>query len=309
MVKTEYDFIVNPKARSGMGEMIWRTLEPELKKQRVPYRVHMTAGKKHAEETARALTADGREHTLVVLGGDGTVNETVNGIRSLEKTVLGYIPIGSSNDFARGLGLPKEPKAALRTVLHPQKVIRMDVGVLGGGGRSRRFLVSAGMGFDAAVCHEVCISRWKVLLNKLGLGKLSYAVVALHRLVKDRPVHMTITLPDGTSREFPGTYFAAFMNLPYEGGGFRFCPEASPEDGMLDIIVAHGLSMPKILCLLPLAFGGQHTGFQGVTILRSGSVRAEAETVLALHTDGEPGFPRKTIQAGLEKEKLRVIAG
>ena len=60
MVKTEYDFIVNPKARSGMGEMIWRTLEPELKKQRVPYRVHMTAGKKHAEETARALTADGR---------------------------------------------------------------------------------------------------------------------------------------------------------------------------------------------------------------------------------------------------------
>lgn len=305
----EYDFIVNPKARSGMGEMTWKMLEPELKKLRVSYRVHMTAKRKNAEKIAEMLTEDGREHTLVVLGGDGTLNEVVNGIQHPDKITLGYIPIGSSNDFARGMGIPKDPLAALEAVLRPKKVIHMDIGVLSDEIRSRRFLVSGGIGFDAAVCHEVCVSRWKVILNKLGLGKLSYAVVALDRLVKDRPVHLSLVLEDGSEREFPKTYFAAFMNLPYEGGGFKFCPDASPEDGMLDVIVAHGLPVLKILFLLPLAFGGRHTGFKGVTILRCRKVRAEAAVPLALHTDGEPGFPRRAIEAGVLENGVRVIAG
>src|SRR5699024_8873846 len=104
-----------------------------------------------------------------------------------EKTTLGYIPIGSSNDFARGLGIPKKPEEALDAVLHPKKIIHMDIGMLTGAAGERRFLVSGGIGFDAAVCHEVCVSKWKILLNRLGLGKLSYAVVALDRLIKDRP--------------------------------------------------------------------------------------------------------------------------
>lgn len=308
-MKTEYDFIVNPKARSGMGEMIWKALEPELKKQKIDYRVHMTDKRKSAEKIAEAVTPDGKEHTLVVLGGDGTINEAVNGIRAIEKTTLGYIPIGSSNDFARGLGIPKKPEEALDAVLHPKKIIHMDIGTLTGAAGERRFLVSGGIGFDAAVCHEVCVSKWKILLNRLGLGKLSYAVVALDRLIKDRPVHMTLTFEDGSRREFPKTYFVAFMNLPYEGGGFQFCPAASPEDGLLDVIVAHGLSVPKILCLLPLAFWGKHTDFKGVTILRCRNVRVETSAPAALHTDGEPGFPRQSVRAGVLEERLNVIAG
>ena len=91
-------------------------------------------------------------------------------------------------------------------------------------GHARRFAVSSGIGFDAAVCHEVCVSPWKVFLNRLGLGKLSYAVVALDRLMKDRPVKMEVALPDGSRKVFEKTYFAAFMNLQYEGGGFPFLP-------------------------------------------------------------------------------------
>ena len=308
-MEMEYDFIINPESRSGLGEMTWKMIEPELKKQRVRYRAHMTAKRKDAGKIAEELTSDGREHTLVVLGGDGTLNEVVNGIRDPEKITLGYIPIGSSNDFARGLRLPKDPMDALEAVLHPGKVIRMDVGVISDGTRSRRFLVSAGIGFDAAVCHEVCVSRWKVILNRLGLGKLSYAVVALDRLAKDRPAHLALTMEDCSRREFPGTCFAAFMNLPYEGGGFKFCPGASPEDGLLDVIVAHGLSVPKILCLLPLAFGGKHTGSKGITILKCRSVRVEADTPLPLHTDGEPGFPRRTAEAGILDSGIWVITG
>lgn len=308
-MKMEYDFIINPESRSGLGEMTWKMIEPELKKQRVGYRAHMTAKRKDAGKITEELTSDGREHTLVVLGGDGTLNEVINGIQEPEKVTLGYIPIGSSNDFARGLRLPKDPMAALAMVLHPGKVIRMDVGVISDGMRSRRFLVSAGIGFDAAVCHEVCVSRWKAILNRLGLGKLSYAVVAIDRLAKDRPAHLTLTMEDGSRREFSGTYFAAFMNLPYEGGGFKFCPDASPEDGLLDVIVVHGLSVLKILCLLPLAFGGKHTGFKGITILKCRRARVGTDAPLPLHTDGEPGFPRRAAEAGILDSGIWVIAG
>ena len=256
----EYHFIVNPKARTGMGEMIWRMIEPELKKKRVDYCCYMTKRRNHARKIAGRITADGQEHRIVVLGGDGTVNEVVNGIREPGKVTLGYIPIGSSNDFARGLKIPKDPEKALDIILAPQKIIHMDVGVLCAAGRQRRFAVSAGIGFDAAVCHEVCVSKWKVLLNRIGLGKLSYAVVALDRLKKDRPAEMTVTLTDGTVRTFERAYFAAFMNLPYEGGGFKFCPEASPADGEMDVIIVHGLPVVKILCLLPLAFWGKAYG-------------------------------------------------
>ena len=202
----EYHFIVNPKARTGMGEMIWRMIEPELKKKRVDYCCYMTKRRNHARKIAGRITADGQEHRIVVLGGDGTVNEVVNGIREPGKVTLGYIPIGSSNDFARGLKIPKDPEKALDIILAPQKIIHMDVGVLCAAGRQRRFAVSAGIGFDAAVCHEVCVSKWKVLLNRIGLGKLSYAVVALDRLKKDRPAEMTVTLTDGTVRTFERAY-------------------------------------------------------------------------------------------------------
>ncbi len=305
----EYHFIVNPKARSGRGEMIWRMLEPELKKRNADFCCHMTEKRRYARKIAAQITADGREHRIAVLGGDGTVNEVINGIREPGKVTLGYIPVGSGNDFARGLKIPKDPKKAMDIILDPRNILHMDVGELMSKGRKRRFAVSAGIGFDAAVCHEVCVSKWKILLNRIGLGKLSYAAVALDRLRKDRPVKLTATFADGTEQTFERAYFAAFMNLPCEGGGFKFCPEASPSDGKLDVIIVHGLSVLKILCLLPLAFSGKHTGFKGVTIIRCTDVQIRTENPLPLHMDGEPGFPGKEVKASLMRERLKVITG
>ncbi len=305
--RTEYHFIVNPKARSGMGEMIWKSIEPELKKRRIAYKRYLTVCRHHAEKIAEDITSDGKEHTLAVLGGDGTVNEVINGIRDLEKVTLGYIPIGSSNDFARGLGIAKDPKTALEHVLHPEKVLRVDVGTLERPGGKRRFIVSAGIGFDAAVCHEVCVSWWKTVLNRIGLGKLSYAAVALDRLKKDRPVRLELTLSDGSRQIFENTYFAAFMNLPYEGGGFQFCPQATPCDGLLDVAVLYDISVPKILFLLPLAYFGRHIFFRGISIQKCRAAKVCAGKALPLHTDGEPGFPRKNIRVSVMDKRLKVI--
>lgn len=308
-MKAEFDFIVNPKSRSGMGWMVWKTIEPQLKKNRVNYYLHLTEKKRHASEIAEKITSDGREHTIVVLGGDGTVNEVVNGICIPERVLLGYIPIGSSNDFARGLGIPKDPDQALRALLKPVTIKEIDIGILERNEKKRKFAVSAGIGFDAAVCHEVCISRWKVMLNKFGLGKLSYAMVAMDRLMKDRPVRFTAVTENGRKRIFEKTYFAAFMNLQYEGGGFRFCPKASCTDGLLDVIVVHELPVLKILLLLPTAFSGMHTRFRGVSVFRCRNVVIETEIPLPIHTDGEPAFLRNRISAGITGEKIRVITG
>ena len=162
----DYIFIVNPKSRTGQGELLWSQLEPELKKRRVSYEVRMTGRKKDAERIATEITADEEEHTMIVLGGDGSLNEVINGIKNPSKVTLGYIPTGSSNDFARGMGIPKDAKKALELILNSEKIEKLDVGELVLGGKRRRFLVSAGMGFDAAVCHEVCISKWKKILNE-----------------------------------------------------------------------------------------------------------------------------------------------
>ena len=197
-----YHFIVNPRARSGLGEMLWKQLEPELCRKRIDYQIHLTTKKKDAGKIASEITEDGQEHMFVVLGGDGTLNEVLSGIKSLEKVTLGYIPIGSSNDFARGTGIPGDPFKALDTILSPKGVEKMDIGVLKREGKGRRFAVSAGIGFDAAVCHEVCVSKWKRVLNLLKIGKLSYAVVAMDRIIKDRPVKLELTLDDGSMKVF-----------------------------------------------------------------------------------------------------------
>ena len=149
----DYIFIVNPKSRTGQGELLWSQLEPELKKRRVSYEVRMTGRKKDAERIATEITADEEEHTMIVLGGDGSLNEVINGIKNPSKVTLGYIPTGSSNDFARGMGIPKDAKKALELILNSEKIEKLDVGELVLGVKRRRFLVSAGMGFDAAVCH------------------------------------------------------------------------------------------------------------------------------------------------------------
>ena len=121
-----YHFIVNPRARSGLGEMLWKQLEPELCRKRIDYQIHLTTKKKDAGKIASEITEDGQEHMFVVLGGDGTLNEVLSGIKSLEKVTLGYIPIGSSNDFARGTGIPGDPFKALDTILSPKRVEKMD---------------------------------------------------------------------------------------------------------------------------------------------------------------------------------------
>lgn len=302
-----YSFIVNPNARSGLGKKVWKELENVLKKENIEYQVYFTKYQKHATTITREITSDGEEHTVVALGGDGTVNEVVNGIVNFEKTILGYIPIGSSNDFARGLELPTNPVDALNLVLTKPHLHPMNVGQIHYRGKRRRFAVSAGIGFDADICHESVVSHVKAFLNKIKLGKLTYVGIAIHRLFLTTPCTVTITLDNKKEITYPKTYFVALMNNRYEGGGVKFAPKAKNDDDMLDIVVASNLPKLKVLMLFPTAFAGLHTIFKGVYMHRAKHIKIHSERPLPIHTDGEPIFLQSDIEANCASKKIRVI--
>ena len=302
-----YTFIINPASRSGLGRQVWESLEPILRERGVPYRAYLTSCQRHATRLARELTADGKIHTIVVLGGDGTVNEVIGGIQNLSATTLGYIPVGSGNDFARFFRFPSDPGEALSLVLDPPAYADMNIGNIVYSGHSKRFAVSAGLGFDAAVCHQAVISRLKPVLNRLHLGKLTYAPIALDRLHFLRPARVTVTLDDGSARTFSDTLFVAAMNHPYEGGGFKFCPDANPCDDRLDVIAVSGISRLKAVFLLLLAQKAAHTKASGICIRSCRQIHIESDTALPVHTDGEPVFLQRQMDISLLPERVRVI--
>jgi len=301
-----YAFIVNPNARTGLGLKTWQSLEPILKERNIDYKLCITRYPGHATEYVHRLTGSQKEIALVVLGGDGTINEAINGIRDFSKVTLGYIPIGSSNDFARSMKLPKDPFISLEQILNPERYTYLNIGRMSHGNHVRRFAVSSGIGFDADVCFHNTSSRLKRVLNKLKLGRLSYTGVALYLLLSLNPRSMSVSL-DGQTHHFKKVFFATAMNQRYEGGGFKFCPKADPEDDLLDIIIAADLPKLKVLLLLPTAYKGWHTRFKGIHIYTCKRADIKSSVSLPVHTDGEPAFTGSEISLSLEPEKLRFI--
>ena len=103
---------------------------------------------------------------------------------------------------------------------------------------SCRFAISCGIGFDAAVCHEINRSPLKKFMNRIHLGKFAYLLIGLKQLLLLPPVGISIETENGEKHFYEKVFLTAVMNHKYEGGGFRFCPEADSHDGFLDVILS-----------------------------------------------------------------------
>lgn len=305
-----YHFIINPNSRSGKGALIWQDLKKILDERGIKYEAHLTGYRGHAGELAGALT---ERHTsespvnLIAVGGDGTIQEILSGIRDLSAVRFGYIPTGSGNDFCRGMKLPQNSGDALDMILKNPRTFPMDVPRITCGGQKSRFAISCGIGFDAAVCHEVGVTPMKKILNRLGLGKLVYLFVALKQLLFLKPSPMAIQLDGSRKLSFKKVYFIAVMNLKYEGGGFKFCPDARPNDGLLDIIVVEGLNKPTVLACLPTAFFGKHTHFKGIHIYQARRVSVRSKRPLPIHTDGEAAGIRNSFSVEMDENPINIF--
>lgn len=302
-----YYFIINPRSRSGYGAVIWDRIQQELDPRGIPYEAYFTLYKKHAARLAHELEDRHHTCTVIVVGGDGTVNEVLNGFSHPARITLGYIPTGSGNDFARGMGIPFVPREALSLILSSHTIARMDIGTLKTRYHTRCFGVSAGIGFDAAICHEALSSPIKDTLNHLGLGKLTYVGIALRQLLLFKPCQARICLDKKRTLHFPRLYFAAVMNQKYEGGGFQFAPGAKNNDGKLHICVAGDLSKPKILLMLPTAFWGKHIHLRGIHMFSCRQIDIHTDRPLPVHSDGESCGYADSISLSISREQISVI--
>lgn len=298
-----YHIIVNPASRSGRGSEYWEIAKSYLKKQQIPYTAYLSAHAGHIAEIARNITRNLDDNSeplsLIVLGGDGTVNEALQGISRFDKVRLGYIPTGSSNDFARDLGISKNPAHALSHMLNTPQTRYMDIGCVeykdcrhdAPALQKHYFAVSCGLGYDAAICEEAVHSIIKRIMNHLGLGKLTYVIIALKQLACAKPISAELTLNGKKPIRLHNLLFLTGMNHQYEGGGFMFAPGANDHDGLLDLCCVSNVSKPKVLGVLPTAYKGKHFRFKGVDAFHTDSYALKVSSPLWLHTDGEvPAF-------------------
>lgn len=322
-----YHIIVNPASKSGRGARIWSRLEPVLRQKKITYKVFISREVGHVTRLVQELSSSLLEIDpeiilkLIVLGGDGTLNEALQGIGDFGRVQIGYIPTGSSNDLARDLKLPKDPLEILERILSCRKPAFMDLGcvtynrISGQYSRlhcarpvkKRYFAVSSGIGFDAAVCEEALASKFKNILNKIGLGKLTYLSIALKQLIRARKVTCSLTLADGTVIDLPKFLFVAGMVHQYEGGGFKFCPDADYRDGLLDICAVGNIPKWLILIALPTAFSGEHYRFNGIDRYSASSLCLETSIPLWVHTDGEVSVKSNSITMTCEKDRLQLL--
>lgn len=311
-----YHIIINPASKSGKGQKIWEQLVPILEERNIEYTPHFTkgAGDACAYTANISSNTNGNTSVIIVLGGDGTMNEVLQGMQDYEHTVVAYIPTGSSNDLARDLGISRDPVKALLHILDNPTITRMDVGKLTYEScekdlpvKVRYFNVGVGIGFDAAVCEEALNSPIKDTLNRLGLGKLTYLGIALKQLITMKSVSCDITLDDDKQIHLPKFIFIASMVHRYEGGGFKFCPDASYTDGLLDICIAGPISKLMLLRILPTAFSGKHLRFKNVFSYRVEKISIKTSAPLWVQTDGEVETKADQITATCLKEKLQFI--
>ena len=306
-----YHVIVNPASRSGRGLAIWKKqVEPALCREQVPHKAYLSEKPGDVIRIAKEISEKAGDDTplrMIVLGGDGTVNEMLQGIRNPSRLLLGYVPSGSSNDLARDLKIPKNPVEALHLILQGAPT-PMDLGYLTySDGEKRRFLVSCGIGFDAAICEETLRSPMKNTLNQLGLGKLVYLGIGLKQLFAAKTAPGKITLDHGEPIAINNMLFTSCMLHRFEGGGFMFAPDADAHDGVLDLCAVGDISKFFILCALPAALRGKHYRFQGITPYRGKDIVIEADKPFWVHTDGEVSRKESRITVSCEKNALSML--
>ena len=317
-----YQVIVNPSARSGRGRRNWERVKTILDGCGVDYDVHFTSkhgdAANYAKELYEACQATNTRLHLMILGGDGTLNEVIQGLPSFENVCISCIPVGSSNDLARAIGISFTPEEAVLHILNQPTTLFMDVGVVHlenslvrEGNMTipdRRFLVSSGVGYDASICHEALESNIKNFLNKLGLGKLSYLAICLKQLIAMKPVTAELSLDDDdTIIPIEKLIFIAAMNNLYEGGGFMFAPEANNHDGIMDIVFAANISKPRLLKILPTALKGEQFKYEGTHQYKAYKCSIRTSRPLWIHTDGEVETKADFIEYQTLKEAIRII--
>ncbi|MGI8715868.1 MAG: diacylglycerol/lipid kinase family protein [Solirubrobacteraceae bacterium] len=263
---------MNPSAGGGRAGHALHDVRAALGRLGLEHHVEPTRSLEHACELARSA-ADAGE-AAVAFGGDGLIGAVAGALRA-DDGVLGVLPGGRGNDFARALRIPLDPVAAC-DVLAAGDIRSLDLGEVGG----RTFVGIASCGYDSVanrIANETTLVR----------GNLVYAYGALRALVGWRSAGFTVTIDGGRPYTVSGYTVAAANSTSY-GGGMLMAPDASLHDGLLDVVIVADMPRLRFLRLLPTVFGGAHVKLANVHVLRGTEVEIAASRPFTVYADGDP---------------------
>ena len=291
---------VNSAAGGGRA----RVYLPRIQKVFESFRIHaqfvMTNSAAEFESSAQnAISQDQR--VLLAMGGDGTFQTLANAAIGAD-VVLGVLPIGGGNDFAAALGLPSDPVKAVGAVLSGQPRIVDLVRAHTADGRTRLYAGGGGIGLDAEA------ARYASGAYRHLPGRLRYIASALRALVGYAPIAVRLDFPESDFPPFEAkSLLAAVLNSPTYGAGLRLAPDATVDDGSLQVVVVEDLSKFEVLTLLPRLMGTGELRTSRVKRWRTARVRLTTDRPCLFHGDGEILGPTP-VEIELVPKAVRVLA-
>lgn len=264
--------IANPKAGRGRGAKELRRLKDLLRRENLPYSLVETQYPGHATELAREFAAtEGRP--LVVMGGDGTISEVLNGILP-SPVELGLISVGTGNDTARSLGLPYNNTVAAFEVILSGAPRSIDVGWA----EDRFFISTLGIGFPATVAAAANQMTW--LKGRAAfLGSFCKALSCL------KAIPLVITMDDRCLKLRCTSIL--ILNTPYCGGGMLLAPEARMDDGFFDVLIVSDIGRWNLTLHLPLAYRGWHLKHRHFSVYKCRQIEIQSSLPVHKMFDGD----------------------
>jgi len=305
---TAWLVIINPNAGKRKGLRDWSQIAGWLNHYKFNYHPVFTESPRHAIDLTRDHIEKGYTRVIVV-GGDGTLNEVVNGIFQQQrfKTTeisLGMITVGTGNDWGRMFRIPKDYKNAIQVLLKNKTFIQ-DAGMveykMNTASENRYFVNIAGLGFDAEV-----VRKTNRLKEKGKGGPLLYLINIFSSLVNYKFVNAVINV-DGTDME--NEILSINVGIcKYNGGGMLTVPGAIPDDGLFDLTVINRMSRPDILLSLRRLYDGTINEHPRVDSFTGKSIRVESDDRIMLETDGE-SLGHTPLEFSIIPKSVKIITG
>ncbi len=273
--------VVNPAAGGGRGPARWRRVGRHLERAGHHVDTCMTDGPGHAAVLTSELIERGYR-TVIVVGGDGTVHEAINGLMDSGSNRSGVLfatlPSGTGMDFARSARLPRGERSFVEHLLHaPERCIDLGLATFVG---SRVFVNFAEIGLGSAViAREPQYSRY-------WPGRVAYFLAAVEAAVREPLAHGRILI--GGSTVYEGALTSVVIaNSRFFGGGMKIAPQAQSDDGLLDVVALTDFSRSELVTQAWKIYPGLHLGHHKVLWLRTTELAVETDGVRQLDLDGE----------------------
>lgn len=297
-MKSKMLIIANPTAGANKASKIIPLVEEILKKKGIDYVFEITRCK--GDETGIARDGIKKGFKLITaLGGDGTVNQVVNGIMGSGVT-LGIIPAGTGSDLVKTLNIPVKTEDAVDVFLNGKEHL-IDIGEIKGKtwDENRYFINIAGIGIDAVTVKELEYAK------TIFKGKLAYFYALFRALKKYRGLTLKIKMKDINISVL--TYLTAVANGRFFGGGFKITPDADTADGLLDICIVEKVGIIKTLLSLSKVIKGSHAKIPEVRMFRADNIIISSDSPMPVEIDGEVAEDDTEFSFKINPKALKVM--